>query len=177
MRGRKSKGIKKITNKDKALLLQTARTGLTTLIHAKEHLNYNIRRLDKLVYSGYLIKSVASSSKGGIMTIYRLDRKGKNYIKNFCPRVNNLYHFASLSHDYKLTDIYYNLKEEERETWKTESDYSINGFKKGTPDATIQNGDRIIAIEVITSNYTAKDIELKETFADSCNMELQKYYV
>lgn len=169
--------VKVITNRDKELFKQLSRTGLITREQAQKYLNYdkNNRRLSNLVHDGYLKEELAKIGNK-YQTVYRLNNLGRNYVKENIAEVDCLYKFAGVKHDYQLTKLYYEKFWDYRDTWRTETDYKqINC--NGAPDGTIQIGERTIVIEVITNNYTAEQIEQKETFAEINGMEVFKYYV
>lgn len=167
--------IKVITNRDKELFRQLARTGVITKEQARKHLNYdrNNRRIVNLVKSGYLKEQVIKGK-----TIYRLDKKGTAFVKDNIADVDNMYSAvggkSGYEHDYKLTELYYHYFHnhyETLETWRTEQDYKRNG-SHGTPDATITIGEQTICIEVVTSNYSQQHIESKLDFAEQHGFEM-----
>ena len=121
-RGRKSKYIKKITNREVKLFKQLARTGLTDRAQAKIFCNLNPDRLEKLENSGYI--SRANHCVDGENTeIIRLASKGKRYCKEELSIDSFAYAQTNhLNHDLKLSMAYYSLPNEVQETWVHERD-------------------------------------------------------
>lgn len=106
---------------------------------------------------------------------YKLDKIGKDYVRQYIPTVNNVYNGAGFSHDHKLTDLYYTQFYEYRDSWRTEQDLKMPG-QNGCVDAVVTIGEKQIAVEVITRSYTSEQIELKETYTNLHGMELKKFY-
>lgn len=122
---------------------------------------------------GYIKKEFAKV-KGNYTSIYRLDNRGKNYIKDNIRDIDKIYKFASATHDYRLTELYYKDYWDYRDTWRTEQDYKQDS-QHGTPDATVTIQGVPIIIEVVTQNYTSENIESKEQFAKDNEMEVKFY--
>lgn len=172
--------IKVITNRDRELFRQLARTGMVTKQHAQQHLKYdrNNRRIENLVKEGYLKKQMINGK-----TIYRLDGKGTTYVKENIADVDKIYSLAGgksgFHHDHRLTELYYGYYHshyDALETWRTEQDHKCNG-SNGTPDATIRIGEQTYCLEITTSNYTKEHIEAKVSFAEQHGYELVMHRV
>lgn len=174
-RGRKGTRIKVMTNRDKNLLRQLSKTGLSTSNQAQKYFGVNNERLNKLQKSGY-IKTDMYTVRGKSCRIVQLDKGGKNYCRqefgtqSFCIAQTN-----HLEHDIKLTETYCNLKEDIQHTWEHENQI-IRDFYKAHPDkqqgylvncvdATIQVNGQLIAIESVGSSYTQVEINIKEEIA------------
>lgn len=173
-RGRPSSKIKVITGRDKDLIKQLSKTGICNSKQAKEHCGVSMDRLKKLEKSGY-IKTSQHIVRGESNTIIQLDKEGKDFCRqefgttNLCIAQTN-----HLTHDIKLTEVYYGLNSEIQETWKHESEilkeyYEAYPEKEGTLttciDATVEIKGETIAIESIGISYTGKDMELKQEIA------------
>jgi predicted transcriptional regulator len=172
--------IKVITNRDRELFRQLARTAIITKQQALQHLNYdrNNRRIENLVKDGYLRKQMINGK-----TIYRLDDKGTAYVKENIADVYKIYSAtggkSGFQHDYRLTELYYEFYHshyDALETWRTEQDYKQNG-SYGTPDATIFIGEQTFCLEIWNSNYTQAHIESKLTFAEQYGYEMVMHRV
>lgn len=165
--------IKVITNRDKELFSQLARTSLITKEQAFQYLGYSKdgKRLNQLTKAGYLKKVIYKGQQ-----VYRIASLAKTYVKDHIPAVGHFYNgVGGFDHDYKLTEQYYEKYYEFRDTWKTEQDYKVKG-SQGTPDATITRADGVIvAIEIVTSNYTQDQIEAKTAFAAANRWEFDRH--
>ena len=173
-RGRKSQKVKILTNRDIDLLKQLARTGIANGQQAKEFCELSFERIGKLEKSGYIITSY-HAVRGGNNLIIQLNKLGKEY----CRQEFGIRSFGSaqtnhLEHDLKLTEIYYNLIPEIRETWRSEVELikeiydkfpKMKGCLKTCIDATIEIDGLKIAIESIGKSYREKDLKEKEVIA------------
>lgn len=169
--GRTSSKIKVVTGRDQELMKQLSRTGISTSEQAREYCKLSSTRLDKLEKSGY-IKTSNHIVNGQSCRIIQLDKGGKEYCRqeigtqNYCIAQTN-----HLAHDIKLTDIYYKLNEDVRETWRHENqiikDYYNNnpdierGSLETCIDATVEINGELVAIESIGDSYTGPIMELK----------------
>ncbi|WP_194192674.1 hypothetical protein [Clostridium chrysemydis] len=175
-RGRKSNQVKVITYRDKELLKQLSKTGLCNTAQAKEHCNLNLGRLQKLEKSGY-IKMDEHIVRGEVNRIITLDKQGKEFCRQelgtqmYCIAQTN-----HLAHDLKLTEVYYRLTEDIKDTWKHENEliqdyYKENPEEKGQLrtfiDATVEINGELIAIESVGQSYTNSIIEMKQEIAAS----------
>lgn len=169
---RRSKYIKKLTSKDIAFIKQLARTGMASREQISVNLKLSTDRLKKLENSLY-ISSKNVVVNGQQRVIYMLDNKGKKHCKNELA----ISYFAKaqtnhVKHDLKLTEMYYNMPDNVKETWKSENqivyehkrdnnDITINTCV----DATVELDGNTIAIEAIGSSYTKETIEEKKSIA------------
>lgn len=168
--------IKAITNRDQELFKQLSRTGLITREQAVNYLKYdnNFKRLTNLVKDGYLKEQTVMQGKERVI-VYKLDRAGRTYVERNVPEISYFYNQAGFNHDHKLTELYYEKYYDYRDTWRTEQEYKQEG-SKGCPDGSVRIGSQTIAVEVVTSNYTAEHIQSKLDFAEEHGMEVEKYY-
>lgn len=169
--------IKAITNRDKELLSQLARTGIITQEQTQRHLGYakDGKRLNNLSKSRFL-KVERVEVNGTYQNAYKLDTEGIKYVRNNISEIDGFYKMASVKHDYALTELYYNQYYDYRDTWVTETDYKENG-QYGAPDGSVVIDGTVTVIEVITRNYTDEQVESKEVYANSNGMEMNKHYV
>lgn len=170
--------IKRTTARDKDLIRGIARTGLASKTDALEKLGLSERRLRNLEKENYVTsKEVVVDNK--TLTIYRLDKQGKKWIKENTD-IDRVYRSneRQIEHDLKLSSIYYNLPFEQKETWKNEYTL-IDEYKTNFPDterssmvdATVEIEGHTVAIEVITSNYSNAEIADKHSISEKIGCE------
>lgn len=171
---KKKSKIKVITSRDFELMQGIAKTGITSKFDAINIIGLTEKRLKNLEKECY-IKSKDLLVKGSkIIKTYYLDYKGKGYVKHNSD-INNCYRSneRQVSHDLKLSGIYYSLERDQRKTWTNENDL-IENYKTINPnkelitmvDATFLIDDNKIAVEVITRNYSKDQIQEKYTIAN-----------
>jgi hypothetical protein len=184
-RGRKSTNIKTITGRDAKLLYQLSKTGITAVDQASYYCGLSKERINKLENSGY-IKTSNHVVNGQTNKIITLNKLGKEYCtenfdtKSFCQAQTN-----HLTHDLRLTEMYYQLDTKIQETWTHERDLikeiyekypEMKGELKNCVDARIEVNGEYIAIESRGVSYTDADIEIKEeiatTFLECSSMEV-----
>jgi hypothetical protein len=173
-RGRKSSIVKTLTGRDTKLLIQLSKTGISAHDQAKLYCNLSIERLEKLEKSGY-IKTSNHAVVGVNTKIIQLDKQGKQYckenfdIRSFCQAQTN-----HLTHDLRLTEVYYTLEPEVQSTWQHEVDLineiyeehpNMKGNLENCVDARIKVNGEYIAIESIGDSYTSKDLQIKNGIA------------
>lgn len=173
-KGRKSSKIKVITGRDSKLLYQLSKTGITATDQANFYCGISDERIKKLESSGY-IKTSNYVINGRTNKIITLDKQGKEYCrekfntKSFCQAQTN-----HLTHDLRLTEMYYRFDTEIQETWTHERDLikeiyerypEMKGQLKNCVDARIEVNGEYIAIESRGNSYTDADIEIKEEIA------------
>lgn len=175
-RGRQSSQIKVVTGRDRDLLQQLSKTGISTASQANKYAGISSTRLNKLEKSGY-VKTSNHIIRGENNRIIQLDKTGIQYcrqelgVSKLCIAQTN-----HLVHDIKLTEVYYKLEPHIQETWRAESEliqeyyerYPENEEKLVTCiDATIEVNGEIIAIESIGESYSNNEIELKYEIAQA----------
>ncbi len=184
-RGRKSTKVKAITGRDSKLLYQLSKTGITAADQAKFYCGVSQERLKKLENSGY-VKTSNHVVNGYTNKVIMLDKKGKEYCtdkfdtKSFCQAQTN-----HLTHDLRLTEMYYHLDTEIQKTWTHERDLieeiyekypEMKGKLENCVDARIEVNGEYVAIESRGASYTDADIEIKEeiatTFLGCSSMEV-----
>lgn len=188
-RGRKTQYVKKITSRDVKLFKQISRTGLADRTQAKDFCNINPNRIDKLEKSGY-IKTKSLSVNGQNTQIIQLDKVGKKFckdeldIKSFAVAQTN-----HVSHDLKLSLVYYSLPGKIQDTWQHERDI-IKEIYENHPeipehkqlntciDAKIilEDGSEV-AIEAVGDSYGKIEMQEKEAIAINLANCESIYYV
>lgn len=173
-RGRKSSHVKVITGRDLKLLKQLSRTGIAATDQAELYCGLSESRLLKLEKSGY-IKSENFVVEGVNTKVIQLNNAGKDYCKgnfntnSFCQAQTN-----HLTHDLRLTEVYYSLDPDIQNTWQHERELineiyenhpEMKGNLKNCVDARVEINGEYIAIESIGSSYTTNDIEVKNDIA------------
>ena len=171
---RGSQKIKVITGRDTELLKQLSKTGLCNSRQASEYAGVSLERLGKLEKSGY-IKLSEHVVRGESCLIARLDKGGKEYCRQeFGTRMFPSAQSNHLEHDVKLTQAYYKLPTDIKDTWKHENEL-IKEYKELYPhqelktfiDATIEVNGELIALESLGDSYTKQVIEIKEQIAQT----------
>lgn len=171
--------IKRMTARDKDLVRGIARTGLTSKSDALKQLGLSERRLKNLERDRYIeSKEVVVGNK--TQTIYKLDRQGKDWVKENTT-IDRVYRSneRQIEHDLKLSNIYHKLPFEQKETWKNEYTL-IDQYKEKFPgeeremsmvDATVEIGGCEVAIEVTTDSYGKQEIADKQAMAKKIGCE------
>lgn len=170
-----SKYVKKLRPLEKDCIKGHWHVGSFTKEQIQKEWSINDSRLRQMLNSNYL-----KMHRGK----YTIGEKGKEYCRSIGMR--NQYKKSSFQHDNRLADVYLGYSREEREGWMTESELrqyaskqpGYNDFKKrmikihsrgkfqATPDAAIKTKDgKLIAIEVVTRNYSDEAIIQKNEFA------------
>lgn len=164
---RKSSKIKCLTNKDREIRTMGQKTGWFTANQAKQLNGISKSRLDKLVNSNVLGKSIDVKYGECYKVLDKTDCIGGFYHRSSTP-----------THDIKLTDRYLQLSEYERQHCYT-ADYYFNNHaievSRGAPDLIIERETEIVFLESITENYTAEIIQEKEEVATECGATLEKF--
>ena len=163
--------IRQITDRDKKLLVQLAKTGMTSVEQSERYADIKLKRLKKLERSKY-IKLTTLTNSGKEITIIQLDKKGKTYLKNDLL-YNEKLAVASpehIKHDLQLTEVYYKLSPNYQESFRCEGELVRKIYQERPElinklptciDAAIQVNGETVGIEVIGKTYTQSDINLK----------------
>lgn len=182
--------FKKFKESDKTLLHALRCCGVLSTKHLKD-LGVTTTRAKTLIANDIIEKHYFFNKQ---TQQEELIFKLSSYGKSFCEkelRYSNFYHAPSAKHDLKLADVYVSLKDEERQTWKTETDWreaynsryryeyemlrqysehSISAF-----DYSYINSHGIeICREIITDSYSAEDEASKDRFAEAMDVKLEK---
>lgn len=191
---KKIQHIKVLTNADKDTLKGLYRVGRLTNTHINS-LGVNNSRLKQHIKQGYITKAEQYYDKKTKTTqvIYKLTDKGKQVCQEQC-NVGKVYKAASCRHDLALADRYVELhKQGLVDRWYTEQDWrnkledEIDRLRQtgnnqeadriqeewdnkriSMPDGGyVNSGGQLVAVEVITRNYTEADIEAKHKFVQT----------
>ncbi|MBB6625577.1 hypothetical protein H7E67_19440 [Clostridium gasigenes] len=169
---RGSQKIKVITGRDNELLKQLSKTGLCNSRQASEYAGVSLERLGKLEKSGY-IRLSEHVVRGESCLIARLNNDGKEYCRQeFGTTMFPSAQSNHLEHDVKLTEVYYKLDHDIKDTWKHENEL-IKEYKELYPDqelktfidATIEVDGEVIALESVGDSYTSQVMAIKEEIA------------
>lgn len=189
------KYIKNFYNRDRLALTSISKCGYCT----KEQLKIFIadKRLTNYERDSLVSKEVFNKNDGEQLVAYRLTNNGRRLIEKQWG-VKNHYIAQSITHDLGISSKYFSLNEEQRETWKTEteirqefeqrleelrySDYERYGeVNKMLEDKLISVPDCAYRLEidrgietyfeVITNAYGQAEIEAKERFVEIMNIK------
>lgn len=173
--GRATTTVKTITGKDAAYLKQLGRTGVSTLGQATTLAKLSPERVQKLANSG-LVRQTPTTIAGHKHTVVQLTPKGQHYLRvehgfRSFPGGGGLGH---AKHDVKLTELYYKLPEDARETWRHEGDLiqdiyrehpEMQGSLQTCVDATVVLEGQLTAVESIGDSYTGPVMAAKAEIA------------
>jgi predicted transcriptional regulator len=185
---RKKEYISQFFLRDKNAFTALSRTGIVSAENLKLHCNLADSRIKNYVRDGYAEKILFKEGKE-VKEAYTLTSKGRELVERQW-NARNHYHAQTKSphHDLQLSDKYFSLSEQVRNTWRTESqvrehfkvkleELRQNGQSKraeeyynmmqnriiSMPDAVYTNEDGIeVAYEVITGNYGRQEMLAKE---------------
>jgi len=175
LRNRKVRtAIKCITSKDFELMKGIAKTGVTSNFDSKNVIGLTEKRLKKLEMDSYIISKGVLVNGKELIKVYYLGDKGKAHVK-LNSNIKKFYRSneRQIQHDLKLSSIYYNLDQEQRNTWQNENAL-IDKYKLDNPnkklktmiDATFYSNGITVAVEVTTRNYSKEQIQDKYNIAD-----------
>jgi hypothetical protein len=130
--------------------------------------NITRKRINQHISTGYVRKKRVIIFSN-LSNIYYLSDLGKSLVRN--KIMMNIYkgNTESPHHDYALSKLYATLLPEEQDTWQSESSLYMEYNKKyeTTTDGLFTSIDnKKIAVEIITNNYSKKDIEMKKAFIE-----------
>lgn len=191
---KKMNHIKVLTNADKNVLKGLYRVGRFTSNHINA-LGVNNSRLKQHIKQGYIEKAEQYYDRKTKTTqvIYKLTDKGKKICQEQC-NVGKVYKAASPKHDLALADRYVELHRQGlTDRWITEQDWrnkladeidrlrqignhseadriqeDWNEKRISMPDGGYVNANgELVALEVITRNYSESDIEHKKCFVQT----------
>lgn len=164
----------KMTNMDKGLFINLAKSGRTTSEIAKTY-GVSQKRLSKLKNHG-LLTSEPLMKDGEVVKCYRLTDRGKAFVKREIPEIRALYKPVreGSSHDIRLSALVSELLPEQQLIAMVETELTEKFGHKGrysTPDLYVPaveiDGvayeERIL--EITTRNYTKELIQSKLDYA------------
>lgn len=187
--------IKNFFYRDQKAFMSVDRCGHVTHEQLKNFVKDS--RIKNYVRDGYMTREVFTKPNGTVMEGYKLTRRGREFVeKNYGFRDHQ--HSQSLNHDLGIANKYFSLNEEQRETWRTETqlrndfedilnelyktDYSryeelreqLENREISIPDCSYQSEQGIeIAFEVITNNYGVEEIQAKERYVEITKMNYE----
>lgn len=185
--------IKNFYNRDRLALTSISKCG-----HVKESQLKNFvadKRISNYVKDNLVTKEVFNKNNGEQLVSYKLTKEGKNLLEKEWG-VKNHYNAQSINHDLGISNKYFSLSDEQRETWKTETELrqafeerleeiKIENFVRyeeinkmledkliSTPDCLYENEIGIeVCFEVTTNSYGKVEIEAKENFVGIMNIK------
>lgn len=186
---RKKVYITQFFKRDKDAFTSMSKVGHITQQQMKS-CNVTESRIKNYIRDG-LVERVAYKTNKTTDYAYKLTRQGRELAERNWG-VNNHYHAQSINHDLSIANKYFSLSEEQRQTWKTETelrdkfeeklqDLKDQGeeetarlygemLEKGLismPDASYVSEDGIeVSYEVITSSYGRQELQAKETYVE-----------
>lgn len=188
--------IKNLYNRDRLALTSISKCG-----HVRESELKNFiadKRINNYVKDNLVTREVFNKNNGEQLVAYKLTKEGKKLLEREWG-VKNHYNAQSINHDLGISNKYFSLSEDKRETWKTETelrqelegklqeiktiDYEryqeINRMLEekliSTPDGAYIDKETGIEtyFEVITNSYGQIEIEAKERFIEI--MDIKSY--
>lgn len=185
--------IKNFYNRDRLALTSISKCG-----HVRESELKNFiadKRISNYVKDNLVTREVFNKNNGEQLVAYKLTKQGKQLIEREWG-VKNHYNAQSINHDLGISNKYFSLTEEQRETWKTETELKqeleerlqeikISNYERyeeinkmleakliSTPDCSYEIETGIEEIfEVITNSYSEVDIQCKLNFIEIMNIK------
>lgn len=184
------------------MLKAFSRVGYLDSKMIKENLKVADRRIANFQRDGYIEKvSFLDKKTKNAEFSYRLTEKGKDLCSNQLG-VESFYRSSSPVHDLALANNYFSIKEEHKDNWITESQFrdmfqqylerlqtqdhyrwqELNDLWEqkliSPPDGGYMTSTgTVIAIEVVTSSYGKEEIQAKETFTGTLNIEYNQFKI
>lgn len=148
---------------DFILKLSLINCGYITEHLAKINLKVSKKSLSNLVKENQLNKS-KHMLFGKITDIYTLSDISLKKVRNEGYYIYK-HDSSQLEHDYLLNKVFLSLSNEEKVTWKNETELKNKfGKSKNTSDAIFRKGNKIIGVEILTSSYKKNNIKEKMDF-------------
>lgn len=191
----------KFNKKDEAVVKGLCRTGSMTESHLKK-LGYTDSRIkNRSCGEQKLLERIGRDSKTG-ENLYKLTEAGKEQgarlgiDRDIQYRGQGKEKTMNFEHDRKLADIYCNLREEERDTWKTEEQYKREieevreHIQKNDPErweeikdqkmtafdgGYVDRNNEIQHVEVVTKHYTQEMLDSKTASASILEGNYNQY--
>lgn len=184
--------ITQFFNRDKIAFNALSKVGHATTSQLKS-CGLADSRIKNYVRDG-LVQKVAHN--GG--EAYKLTRAGRELATNNWG-IKDHYHAQSVNHDLGLANKYFSLTDEQRDTWKTETELRdqfqeeldkmrdqgeeekaqmyedmLNQGLISMPDCTYSNEQGVeISYEVITNNYGEEELQAKEAYVQIVGCEYE----
>ncbi|NMM64228.1 hypothetical protein HBE96_16505 [Clostridium sp. P21] len=187
--------IAKFYNRDRLALTSLSKCGHCTNEQLKNYVADT--RIKHYVYDGYVKKEVFNKNNGERLIGYKLTNEGRKLLENEWG-VKSHYIAQSIRHDIGIANKYFSLSQEQKETWKTETelrhefierleeikneDYSryeelynmLEERQISIPDASYEIENEIeVCYEVITNSYGQDEILAKENYIEIMNVKYE----
>jgi predicted transcriptional regulator len=192
---RKKQYMAQFFYRDKLVFSALSRTGIARTEDLKKHCNVTDGRIKNYVRDGYMEKILYKEDKE-IKEAYTLTTKGRDLAEREW-NLRDHYHAQTKSpyHDLQLSEKYFSLSEQERDTWRTESqvrneflekleqlrergeEQLANQYYNMMQDRLISMPDGVYttetgvmtAYEVITDSYGRQEMLAKEVTVEIMN--------
>ena len=143
--------------------------------------------------SSYIKEKLIERIPSQLGDVYRLTEKGYKQLDREIGLENMRYHSQSIVHDLKLADYYIQVhREHSNVVWKNEEDLKsmkrdmIDNLREqgkfiemdrlsnmSVTDCVVSVGEIVYGYDIITDNYSNLDIQLKEEFCETLQIELR----
>ena len=111
--------IKNLYNRDRLALTSISKCG-----HVRESELKNFiadKRINNYLKDNLVTREVFNKNNGEQLVAYKLTKEGKKLLEREWG-VKNHYNAQSINHDLGISNKYFSLNEDKRETWKTETE-------------------------------------------------------
>lgn len=185
--------IKNFYNRDRLALTSLSKCGHCS----KTNLNTYIadKRIKNYIRDNLITKEVFNKNNGEQIVAYKLTTQGRELLEKEW-NVKNHYIAQSVPHDLGISNKYFSLTENEKESWKTETEIrqefrdrleelrtsNISRYREisellehkqiSAPDCaySLEKGTEVY-FEVMTNSYGEQEIEAKEKFVEFMNIK------
>ncbi|MGU8973039.1 hypothetical protein ACEE21_12990 [Clostridium baratii] len=188
------KYIKNFFYRDEKALMSISRCGHISHNNLREYIAE--KRILNYERDGLVTKEVFSKNNGEQLVGYKLTAEGRKFVeREYGFKEHQV--AQSLNHDLGIANIYFSLTQEERDTWKTETQIRdefeerlqqirINDYERykeinklieerqiSVVDCSYVDKETEIEnyVEVITNSYGQAEIEAKERFIEIMNIK------
>lgn len=167
--------------------------GLLSFQQLNERLGMCDRRIKNFKRDGYIEQARLPHPKTKeLLLVFQLSDKGKRLVESEL-NLQDCYRSSGGLHDLRVADEYLSLNDGEKFSWKTEAQlredsYAMadrlgkrklfeenykNGKFSATDGAYLSSQGQMIAVEVVTRNYKASELEAKRMFAQAMQMSYE----
>ncbi|MDI6220631.1 hypothetical protein KLJ98_15290 [Clostridioides difficile] len=188
------KYIKNFFYRDEKALLSVSRCGHISHDNLKEYVAE--KRILNYERDGLITKEAFSKNNGEQLVGYKLTAEGRKFVeREYKFKEHQI--AQSLNHDLGIANIYFSLTQEERDTWKTETQIRQD-FEERLEEIRLNDYERYEEInklieerqisivdcsyvdretqienynEIITNSYGQAEIEAKEKFIEIMNIK------
>lgn len=179
----KAKPISKLLNRDYPVLEALRCCGHLSEYQLLHELGIAAHRIERYMASGWVKKDVHNSTDGERLVSYTPTRKGFELMREKL-HYSDIYKPQSVEHDVALADRYFELSEEQRKSWITETQQQrelkelYQELKSEDPEQAelykdysacdggyINEQGDVCLVEIVTSTYTKAMIDSKHSCA------------